>query len=186
MASNSSALSTTTIVVWIVVVVVVIIVVVVLIVVDNVDVVSKACVRDHDVDHGGEHEGEADVDHEGAEGEEGKDASVAAATELNHLGKYDIWININTLKKIGIDHIFDNVRTPSFESFSSFSSFCGHNHRENRPSHCSRSCSLWWCSRKSPDDPISFGKNILITVMTFCEWHFEGSWWKVFQVNACI
>ena len=89
MTRNSSPLSTTTIVVWIVVVVVVIIVVVVLIVVDNVDVVSKACARDHDVDHGGEHEGEADVDHEGAEGEKGKDASVAAPAELNNLGKYE-------------------------------------------------------------------------------------------------
>ena len=90
MASNSSALSTTTIVVWIVVVIVIIVVVVVLVVVDNVDVVSEAGARDHDVDHGGEHESEADVDHEGAEGEEGKDASVAAATELNHLGIYEI------------------------------------------------------------------------------------------------
>ena len=89
LTSNSSALSTTTIVVWIVVVIVIIVVVVVLVVVDNVDVVSEACARDHDVDHGGEHEGETDVDHEGAKGEEGKDASVAAAAELDHLvGKY--------------------------------------------------------------------------------------------------
>ena len=94
LTSNSSALSTTTIVVWIIVVIVIIIVVVVLVVVNNVDVVSEASARDHDVDHGGEHEGEADVDHEGAKGEEGKDASVAAAAELNHLvGKYDMTRN---------------------------------------------------------------------------------------------
>ena len=85
LTNNSSTLSTTTIVVWIVVVVIIVIVVIVLVVIDNVDVVAEACARDHDVDHGGEHEGEADVDHEGAEGEEGEDAGVAAAAKLNHL-----------------------------------------------------------------------------------------------------
>ena len=73
-----------------VVVVIVIVVVVVLIVVDDVDVVSEASTRYHDVNHGGEHEGEADVDHEGAQGEEGEDAGVTAATQLNHLGNKDM------------------------------------------------------------------------------------------------
>ena len=85
--NSSPPLPTTAVVVGIVVVVVIIVVVVVLVVVDNVDVVPKAGARDHDVDHGGEHEGEADVDHEGAEGEEGEDAGVAAAAKLDHLSK---------------------------------------------------------------------------------------------------
>ena len=80
MSFKSSSLPTPTIVVGIVVVVIVIVVVVVLIVVDDVDVVSEASTRYHDVNHGGEHEGEADVDHEGAQGEEGEDAGVTAAT----------------------------------------------------------------------------------------------------------
>ena len=93
MSFKSSSLPTPTIVVGIVVVVIVIVVVVVLIVVDNVDVVPEAGARYHDVDHGGEHEGEADVDHEGAQGEEGKDAGVAAPAQLNHLvvGKCEMW-----------------------------------------------------------------------------------------------
>ena len=68
-----------TVVVVVVVVIIIVVIIVVVIINDNIIVDAKAGAGYSDVDHCGEHEGDADVDHEGAQGEECEDAGVAAA-----------------------------------------------------------------------------------------------------------